>query len=63
LVLGVIGLFVPILQGVLLIVMGLTLLSPDSDYARQALTWLRHRLPERHPARADGLTKEEGKDA
>lgn len=63
LVLGVIGLFVPVLQGVLLIVMGLTLLSHDSDYAKQVLTWIRERLPH-HAARADRFTgKEESGDA
>lgn len=42
---GVIGLFVPILQGVLLILLGLYVLSRESDWARRLL----HRFRDRHP--------------
>ncbi len=42
--LGVAGLFLPFLQGILLIVVGLTVLSRDSRHAHQALTWLRTRV-------------------
>jgi uncharacterized membrane protein YbaN (DUF454 family) len=43
LVLGVIGLFLPFLQGILFLVVGLTLLSAESDRARRLLDWLRSR--------------------
>jgi uncharacterized protein (TIGR02611 family) len=46
LILGVIGLFVPILQGVLLILLGMALLSRDSRWARRCLTKMRLRFPE-----------------
>jgi xanthine/uracil permease len=41
LVLGVVGLFVPFLQGILFMVIGLSLLSRESEYARRGLQWLR----------------------
>lgn len=50
LVLGVIGLFVPILQGVLLILLGLALLSRDSRWARRCLLKLRLRFPDAYAA-------------
>jgi len=43
---GIIGLFLPILQGVLFILLGLYVLSRESETAR---VWL-HNLRERHPA-------------
>ncbi|MCD4751058.1 MAG: YbaN family protein [Thermoanaerobaculales bacterium] len=43
--LGVIGLFVPILQGILLILVGLWLLSRESSWARRWLLKLRIRFP------------------
>ena len=42
--LGVVGLFLPFLQGVLLIVIGLAVLSRDSPHAQRLLTWLRARF-------------------
>jgi len=56
LVLGVVGLFVPILQGILLILLGLALLSRDSRWARRCLLKLRLRHPEAY--RAMKRTKE-----
>jgi len=50
LILGVIGLFVPVLQGVLLILLGLALLSRDSRWARRCLLKLRLRFPEAYAA-------------
>ncbi len=44
-VLGVVGLFVPILQGVLLILLGLWVLSRESRWARRCLRKLRLRYP------------------
>ena len=41
LVLGVIGLFLPFLQGILFIVVGLTLLSRESERVRRWVDWLR----------------------
>lgn len=43
--LGIVGLFVPILQGVLLILLGLYVLSRESAWARDLL----HRFRNRHP--------------
>ena len=45
LVLGVIGLFVPVLQGILLLLLGMALLSKDSRWARRCLLRLRRRYP------------------
>jgi len=39
--LGVIGLFLPFLQGVLFLAIGLTLLSTESERARRLLEYLR----------------------
>lgn len=41
LVLGVIGLFLPFLQGILFLIIGLTLLSTESEHARRCLGWLK----------------------
>ena len=41
LVLGVAGLFLPFLQGILLLVLGLSLLSPESERVRRLLEWVR----------------------
>ncbi len=45
LILGVVGLFLPFLQGILFLVIGLTLLSQESERARALSEWLRERLP------------------
>jgi uncharacterized membrane protein YbaN (DUF454 family) len=42
--LGVVGLFLPFLQGILFVVIGLSLLSSESDRARRLLEWLRQRV-------------------
>jgi uncharacterized membrane protein YbaN (DUF454 family) len=42
--LGMVGLFLPFLQGILFILIGLTLLSRDSARAKRLLTWLRARV-------------------
>ena len=42
---GIVGLFLPVLQGVLFILLGLYVLSRESDTARR---WL-HRVRESHP--------------
>ena len=44
-VLGVIGLVVPILQGILFLLIGLALLSSESETARRILERLRARYP------------------
>lgn len=41
--LGVVGLFLPVLQGIVFIVLGLTLLSRDSSRARRWLAWIKQR--------------------
>lgn len=43
--LGVLGLFLPFLQGVLFLVVGLVILSRHAPWAHGALGWLRRRHP------------------
>ncbi len=45
LVLGVIGLFLPIMQGILFIMIGLTILSTEYVWAHHLLTKMRARFP------------------
>jgi uncharacterized membrane protein YbaN (DUF454 family) len=45
LVLGIAGLFLPILQGVLFILVGLIILSTEYAWAHRLLTRLKHRFP------------------
>ncbi|HEY2386176.1 MAG TPA: PGPGW domain-containing protein [Candidatus Binatia bacterium] len=51
--LGVIGLFLPFLQGILFLIMGLTLLSTESERAKTWLEWLQERSGWRRGARRD----------
>ena len=44
-VLGVIGLFLPIMQGILFIIIGLTILSTEYVWAHHLLAKLRARFP------------------
>ena len=44
LVLGVIGLFLPFLQGILFLIMGLSLLSTESERAKAWLHYLERRV-------------------
>ncbi|HUM05609.1 MAG TPA: PGPGW domain-containing protein [Terriglobales bacterium] len=44
-VLGVIGLFLPIMQGILFIIIGLTILSTEYVWAHHLLSKLRARFP------------------
>jgi uncharacterized membrane protein YbaN (DUF454 family) len=44
-VLGILGLFLPILQGILFLLIGLSLLSNSSPRAARLLGWLRARFP------------------
>ena len=44
-VLGTIGLFVPVLQGILFLLIGLTILSTQHDWARRWIIRLRNRFP------------------
>ena len=53
---GIVGLFLPVLQGVLFILLGLYVLSRESEIARR---WL-HRVRERHP-RLDEKLKQWGR--
>ena len=46
-VLGVVGLFAPILQGWLFIIAGLSVMAPESPTAHRSLEWLKARLPGR----------------
>lgn len=59
LVLGIIGFFVPILQGFLFTLIGLTLLSRESRRVRRLLYWLRGRTElEPEPVVADATPAE-----
>lgn len=44
LVLGILGFFLPVLQGILFSVIGLTLLSTESERARSLLDWMHRRF-------------------
>ena len=43
--LGIVGLFLPILQGILFLLVGLAILSIESPFARGILVTLRRRFP------------------
>ena len=45
LVLGVLGLFLPVLQGVLFLAIGLAILATEQVWAHRLLLWLRRRFP------------------
>jgi uncharacterized membrane protein YbaN (DUF454 family) len=45
LILGVIGLFLPVLQGILFILLGLAVLFPRNRYVEQAIARARNRWP------------------
>lgn len=47
-VLGVLGLFLPILQGILFILIGLAILSSRSEIIKRFLTFLEERYPHHH---------------
>ena len=47
-VLGILGLFLPILQGVLFILIGLAILSTRSEIIKRFLKHLEERYPQRH---------------
>ncbi len=55
LTLGVLGLFLPILQGILFLAIGIILLAPDIPPFKRLLEWLRKRYP-RVVRKADRLT-------
>lgn len=44
-VLGVLGLFLPILQGVLFLAVGLVILAQEQPWAHRLMATLRHRYP------------------
>jgi uncharacterized protein len=50
---GIAGLFLPLLQGILFIFIGLIILSKESKVARDIL----HHLKEKHPGLFDAATK------
>jgi len=47
-VLGILGLFLPILQGILFILIGLAILSSRSDTIKRFLKHLEERYPQHH---------------
>jgi len=44
-VLGIIGLFLPFLQGILFLLIGLVILSKEYQWARNLISYLRRRFP------------------
>jgi uncharacterized membrane protein YbaN (DUF454 family) len=60
-VLGVAGLFLPFLQGILFIAIGLALIAPESEWAQEKLDRLKDRFPQmasgfdRAQERAEGM--------
>jgi uncharacterized membrane protein YbaN (DUF454 family) len=56
LILGVIGLFLPFLQGVLFLVMGLTLLSTESTRAKAWLHYVQDRAGWQRPSESGRRT-------
>ena len=59
LVLGIVGLFLPVLQGILFILIGLTILSAEYKWSSRLLGALRVRFPtlDRAAKKAAGITK------
>ena len=53
--LGIVGLFLPILQGIAFIIAGLLLLAREYHWARNLLNWVRRKRggPQKHPARTE----------
>jgi uncharacterized membrane protein YbaN (DUF454 family) len=45
LILGVVGLFLPFLQGFLFLFVGLLILAKHATWAQRLLDWIRHRYP------------------
>jgi uncharacterized membrane protein YbaN (DUF454 family) len=43
--LGIVGLFLPILQGMLFLFIGLVILSSEYVWAKRLIAWLRQRFP------------------
>lgn len=60
--LGIVGLFLPILQGWLMILGGLALLSPHSKWAHAIMTWLKAKLKMKRRAPAAAIPEESGVD-
>jgi hypothetical protein len=54
LLVGVIGGFIPILQGWVFIVAGLTVLAPESTLAQGALSWAKQKLARGKEGSAEG---------
>jgi uncharacterized membrane protein YbaN (DUF454 family) len=59
LMLGAIGLFLPILPGVLIVVVGLSILSAEYEWARRWMTTLRRRFPATDKKLQGFLTRQE----
>ncbi len=57
--LGVLGLFLPILQGVLFLAIGLIILSRYASWAERLLLWLKNRYPKAGEmfTRAEGMAE------
>jgi uncharacterized membrane protein YbaN (DUF454 family) len=45
LILGFAGLFLPVLQGILFLIIGLLILAPESKAIRKILAWLKRKYP------------------
>jgi uncharacterized membrane protein YbaN (DUF454 family) len=55
--LGILGLFLPILQGFLFIMVGLAILSSRSELVRRFLRYLEKRYPQQHARMVHWRTK------
>jgi uncharacterized membrane protein YbaN (DUF454 family) len=60
---GVVGFFVPLLPGIVLVLVGLTVLSKDSRYAHGVLTWLREHVHRPHRAAVPRVARRSVNDA
>jgi hypothetical protein len=58
--LGIVGLFLPVLQGWLMIVAGLAVLSPYSRRARRIMSWLKEKLHDLGARRRAGAPRDAG---
>jgi uncharacterized membrane protein YbaN (DUF454 family) len=52
--LGIVGLFLPILQGVLFLAVGFYLLSLESPWAKRRMEWFQRRYPKFHDTLEQG---------
>jgi uncharacterized membrane protein YbaN (DUF454 family) len=59
---GVIGGFIPVLQGWVFVIAGLSLMAPESERARRALEWAKQKVGMEKEAGRPADTENEGRD-